>query len=52
MTSLQKEALYTKWNSCDRDTRIRLACKYLKLLRTGEENMSWLCFLEINMDEI
>ena len=50
MTSLQKEALYTKWISCDRDTRIRLACKYLKLLRIGEENMSWLFFLEKNME--
>lgn len=51
MTSLQKEVLFTKWNSSDRETRIRLACKYLKLLRAGEEKMSWLIFLENNMDE-
>jgi hypothetical protein len=51
MTSLQKEALYTKWNSCDRDTRIRLACEYLKLLQAGEEKMSWLCFLKNNLEE-
>jgi hypothetical protein len=52
MTSLQKEALYTKWNSCGRDTRIRLACRYLKLLRAGEEEMSWLCFLEKYLKEV
>lgn len=52
MTLLQKEALYTKWNSCDRNTRIRLACEYLKLLRAGEEEMSWLHFLEHNLEDV
>ncbi len=52
MTSLQKETLYTKWNSCDRDTRIRLACRYLKLLRVGQEEMSWLYFLEKYLKEV
>lgn len=51
MTSLQKEALYTKWKSCDRDTRIQLACEYLKLLRLDEEEISWFCFLETNLEE-
>ena len=51
MTALQKESLYNRWNSCDRDTRIRLACKYLKILRSDEEQMSWLRFLENYMEE-
>lgn len=51
MTAVQKETLYNKWNSCDRDTRIRLACEYLKILRSGEEQISWLLFLENNMEE-
>lgn len=52
MTSLSKEALYTKWNSCDRDTRIRLTCKYLKLFRLNEEEISWLTFLKHNLEKI
>lgn len=51
MTALQKEALYHKWNSCDRATRIRLACEYLKLLRAGEAKISWLRFLQSNLEE-
>ncbi|MFT5730560.1 MAG: hypothetical protein ACI8PB_004745 [Desulforhopalus sp.] len=51
MTSLQKEALYIKWNSCGRDTRIRLACEYLNLIRLGEEERSWLYFLENNLEK-
>lgn len=52
MTSLQKEALYIKWNSCDRDTRIRIACEYLNLIRRDEEEISWLCFLNNNLEEV
>ena len=52
MTALQKKALYHKWNSCDRNTRIRLACEYLKLLRAGEEKTSWLVFLANNLEKI
>ena len=52
MTSLQKEALYIKWNSCDRDTRVRIACEYLKLIRLDEEEISWLCFLDNNLGKV
>lgn len=45
MTTLQKEQLYNKWNSCGRDTRIELTCKYLKILRSGEPQTTWLQFL-------
>ncbi|WP_169309276.1 hypothetical protein [Desulforhopalus sp. IMCC35007] len=45
MTALQKKQLYSKWNSYDRDTRIRLACEYLKILRTRNQEISWLQFL-------
>jgi len=51
MTSLQKEALYIKWNLCGRDTRIRLACEYSKLIRLGGKDISWLYFLENNLEK-
>ncbi|MFT5700754.1 MAG: hypothetical protein ACI8ZB_003639 [Desulforhopalus sp.] len=46
MITIEKEVLYSKWNACDRDTRIRLACEYLKMSRSDEEVTNWLQFLE------
>lgn len=51
MTALQKKQLYSKWNSCDRDTRIRIACEYLKILRTRDQEISWLQFLADQLKE-
>lgn len=50
MATIQKEMLYQKWNRCDRTTKIRLACEYLKLLRSAEEKQSWLQFLETRLE--
>lgn len=52
MDSLQKQKLYQKWNCCDRATRIRLACEYLKLLRSDGEKVGWLEFLVKNLEEM
>ncbi len=51
MTNVEKEMLYNRWIACDPDTRIRLACEFLQILRTGEEQISWLLFLENHMEE-
>jgi len=51
MTNVEMETLYNKWNACDRNTRIRLAYEYLKILRAGDKQISWLLFLEHHMEE-
>lgn len=51
MTALQKEYLYSKWNSCDKKTKTHLASKYLTILRESDEEISWLQFLQGNLLE-
>lgn len=49
MNETEKEELFDKWGSCDRETRIRLACEYLTIMDPGDGQLGWLRFLQANL---
>jgi hypothetical protein len=51
MTENEKEELLSTWNSCDRETRMRLAGEYLAVMNPGDGQLGWLLFLQANLLE-
>ena len=46
MTEGQKNTIIRRWNLCDRNTKIRIAAEFFRILRNGEQHGDWWQFLD------
>jgi hypothetical protein len=46
MTEIQKDTIIRRWNKCDKDTKIRIASDFFKIMRNGELQGDWWHFLD------
>lgn len=49
MNETEKEELFDKWGSCDRETRVRLVSEYLAVMDPGDGQLGWLRFLQAHL---
>ena len=46
MTERQRDSITDRWNLCDRNTKIRIAAEFFRILRNGELQGDWWHFLD------